>query len=192
MEQIIRVYKSAFAEKPWDEYRKCTQCGINYGIEEAEQVYASLETAACKKCDKGLFGNFSEFWSSEEITGDLESALKKESPIVLVAETGSIAGFTWGYKLPSWQFPFIEGKIAQPTVYMDEMAVAGNERRQGIGLALGNKFLEEVASRGFRSSLLRTDINNPASMGLFGKLGYRNVGIFDPGYPSRVYMEVQL
>lgn len=192
MEQIIRVYKSAFAEKPWDEYRKCRQCGVNYGIEEAEQVYATLESAACKKCDKGLLDNFCEFWSSEEITSDLESALKKESPIALVAEAGSIAGFTWGYKLPGGQFPFLEGKIEEPIVYMDEMAVAGNERKKGIGFALGKKFLEEVARRGFQYSLLRTDINNPASMGLFGKLGYRKVGIFDPDYPSRVYMEAKI
>ena len=40
---------------------------------------------------RGFFGNFSEgFWSSEEITGDLESRSKKESPIVYVAETGSM------------------------------------------------------------------------------------------------------
>ena len=154
-------------------------------------MYASLETAACKKCDKGLFGNFSEFWSSEEITGDLESALKKESPIVLVAETALLPDLHGATNCQAGNFHLLKGKL-HSLLYMDEMAVAGNERRQGIGLALGNKFLEEVASRGFRSSLLRTDINNPASMGLFGKLGYRNVGIFDPGYPSRVYMEVQL
>lgn len=186
------MYKSAFAEKPWDEYLKCTQCGINYGIEESEQVYAKLESAACKKCGKGLFGNFCEFWSSKDITNDLESALKKESPIVLVAEIGFIMGFTWGYKLPKGQFPFLEERIVQPAVYMDEMAVAGNERKKGIGFALGNKFLETVVRSGFQSSLLRTDINNSASMGLFGKLGYRKLGIFDPDYPSRVYMEVKL
>ncbi|HII16075.1 MAG TPA: GNAT family N-acetyltransferase [Nanoarchaeota archaeon] len=192
MEQIIRVYKSAFAETPWDEYRKCSQCGANYGIEEAKQVYAAIETAICKKCGRGLWRNFCEFWSAEEIITDLESALKKESPVALVAEAGPIAGFTWGYNLPQGQFPFLEGKIAQPTIYMGEMAVGGNARKKGIGFSLGKKFLDEIAARGFRFSVVRTDINNPASMGLFEKLGYRKTGIFDPDYPSRVYMEARL
>lgn len=75
---------------------------------------------------------------------------------------------------------------------MDEMAVAGNARKKGIGLSLGKRFLDEAVSRGFRFSLVRTDVNNPASMGLFGKLGYRELGIFDPDYPGRVYMEARL
>ena len=135
------MYKSAFAEKPWDEYRKCVQCGANYGIEESGKIYASLETALCRKCGNRLSGNFCEFWGSEEIRSDLESALKKESPLALVAETDSIAGFTWGYRLPSGQFPFLEDRIAQPIVYMDEMAVGSSERKKALGLHWEINFL---------------------------------------------------
>lgn len=37
LQQLIEVYKSAFAEAPWDEFRKCIACGINYGKKEVVQ-----------------------------------------------------------------------------------------------------------------------------------------------------------
>jgi ribosomal protein S18 acetylase RimI-like enzyme len=33
-EQLVEVYKSAFAEEPWNEYMKCKVCGVNYGKNE--------------------------------------------------------------------------------------------------------------------------------------------------------------
>jgi len=78
--QLIGLYQSAFSEPPWDEYRKCIKCGINYGINEVKTAGDS-----CKQCNEAL--ELVEFWSSEEIKGDLEFALSQPEPLVLVAQT---------------------------------------------------------------------------------------------------------
>jgi ribosomal protein S18 acetylase RimI-like enzyme len=33
-DSVIQLYKEVFAEPPWNEYRKCKRCGINYSIDE--------------------------------------------------------------------------------------------------------------------------------------------------------------
>lgn len=148
LEQLIGVYKSAFAEPPWN-----------------------------------------EVWTSEQVIEDLELAFSQEIPIVLVAETqGRLTGFTWGYKIPLEEFPFLKGKVSEQTSYMDEIAVRGGERRRGVGQILGKTYIEKVISQGIEQVILRTDIWNTASMALFRKLGFRNTQVFDPEYGDRIYL----
>ncbi|MBW3002660.1 GNAT family N-acetyltransferase [Candidatus Woesearchaeota archaeon] len=184
IEQIIAVYKSAFAEPPWDEFKKCSACEVEYGIKESERA-----GNACKKCDSPL--ELVDFWSSEEIIQDLEFALSQPNQLVLVAENSNgIAGFTWGYRLPFEKFPFLEGKINPSTLYIDEIAVRGDKRLRGVGTRLGQAFLESAKAQSLEEATLRTDERNPASIALFRKLGFREMRIYDPEFPSRVYMRV--
>ena len=183
IDQVIAVYKSAFAEPPWDEFKKCSACNTGYGIKESERA-----EDACKKCDSPL--ELVDFWSSEEIIQDLEFALSQQNKLVLVAENNArIAGFTWGYKLPFEKFPFLEGKISPSTLYMDEIAVRGDKRLKGVGTRLGEAFLDSAKAQGLEEAILRTDERNPASIALFRKLGFREIGIKDPEFPSRTYMK---
>lgn len=39
LEGVIRVYKDAFAEPPWNEFRKCGECGKGYGKDEITISY---------------------------------------------------------------------------------------------------------------------------------------------------------
>lgn len=184
VQQIIAVYKSAFAEPPWDEFKKCSACNVGYGIKESERA-----GDACKKCNSLL--ELVDFWSSEEIIQDLEFALSQPNTVVLVAENSrGIAGFTWGYRLPFEKFPFLKGKIGPSTLYMDEMAVQGNKRLRGVGTRLGQAFLDAAKAQGLEEATLRTDERNPASIALFKKLGFRKMNTYDPEFPSRVYMKV--
>ena len=185
LKQLIGVYQSAFAEKPWDEYRKCVSCGVNYGIEESVEAGKS-----CKKCSKPL--NLVEFWSETEIIKDLELALSQRDPIILVGEDKSqLVGFTWGYRLPIEKFPFLKGKVLQNCSYMDEIAVRGNLRKNGLGQALGKAYLERAQSQNMDQVVLRTDERNEASMALFKKLGFwgfKQPRLYDPQYPNRLYL----
>ena len=192
--QLVKVYKSAFAERPWNEYMKCSSCGVNYGKRELQ-----MPRRSCKKCDNLLV--LREFWSFQEIEEDLESGRSQRNPIVLVADKGKeLAGFTWGYQLPLEKFPFLAGKVPKETNYMDEIAVTGSKREKGIGTALGLSYLELAQKQRMLEVVLRTDERNEASMGLFKKLGFMSIpdaesargNIYDPNYSDRIYLRRRL
>jgi len=184
--QLIKVYQSAFAEPPWDEFKKCSLCGINYGIIETKRL-----PNTCKKCSTPL--KLEEFWSSEDVRKDLDFARLQEDCVVLVAELDrKISGFTWGYKIPLEKFPFLRDYISNKTNYMDEIAVAGDFRRKGIGKILGEKYIEYCKKINSAEIILRTDQRNISSMSLFKNLGFKNIGITDPEFSWRIYLRRKL
>ncbi len=108
-----------------------------------------------------------------------------------------VLGFTWGYDLPIEKFPFLEGKISKMTNYMDEIAVSRNSRLKGIGTLLGQSYLEYLKQQDYNECVLRTDERNNSSMTLFKKLGFipiinNNKSIYDPEYPTRIYLKNKL
>ena len=152
LSQLIEIYKSAFAEPPWN-----------------------------------------ETWSSEEIIKDLNFALSQEKNIILVAEQkDKLLGFAWGYKIPLEEFPFLKGQINSSSNYLDEIAVKGDQRNKKIGLMLGRTYLNFVEKQGLKEVILRTDINNKASLGLFKKLKFEELNIFDPKYDQRRYFSKKI
>jgi GNAT superfamily N-acetyltransferase len=190
LDQLIQVYKSAFAEPPWNEYMKCISCGIEYGRQEL-----NTRQEDCKKCNQPL--NLIEFWSDAEIVEDLEFALAQPNPVVLVAENSDgLAGMTWGYRLPLEKFPFLQGKVSAESSYMDEIAVRGDKRLKGIGTLLGRVYIEVVKQQRLSEVVLRTDERNASSMSLFGKLGFSGIvdyessrgQVYDPKFPNRIYL----
>ncbi len=180
---LVCVYQSAFAEPPWDEYKKCSSCQRGYGLD-------ALEMSSCVACGSRLV----DFWSASQVEGDLRDAQQQPNSFVLVAESGEkLVGFTWGYALPVVKFPFLAGRV-NDSIYMDEIAVSGTTRLGGIGTALGDVFLREVGRQGKDSAVLRTDERNTASMALFKRLGFRSIldgagrVVYDPEFASRIYL----
>ena len=53
------MYKSAFSEESWNEYKKCTSCKVNYGIKESDNPAEN-----CKKCGKPL--KLEDYWAEKE------------------------------------------------------------------------------------------------------------------------------
>ena len=182
---VIRIYQSAFAEPPWNEFKKCTLCGINYGIQEVNN-----RAENCKKCSCPLA--LVEFWSQSDIQNDLAFALSQPFYRVLVAESGGLSGFVWGYKLPLFKFPFLEDKVNENAHYMDEIAVHANARRQGIGKLLGVHYLESVKKTNIPEVILRTDYRNTSSVQLFSSLGFEKIGVVDPEFDYRIYFRRRL
>jgi GNAT superfamily N-acetyltransferase len=190
LDQLIQVYKSAFAEPPWNEYMKCVSCSVEYGRQEL-----NTRQEDCKKCNQPL--NLVEFWSDAEIVEDLGFALAQPDPIVLVAENSDgLAGMTWGYRIPFEKFPFLQGKVPAESSYMDEIAVRGDKRLKGVGTLLGRAYIEAVRQQGLSEIVLRTDERNASSMSLFGKLGLSGIAdsessrgkVYDPQFPNRIYL----
>ena len=133
---------------------------------------------------------WNEVWTKEQVVEDLTYAKAQKNSIILVAELHQkIVGFTWGYELPIDKFPFLK-KIVQATAnYMDEIAIDPTIRMNGVGKYLGTEYLKRAQNQ----VILRTDINNQASMNLFQSLGFTplqkdGTTIFDPVYPTRIYL----
>jgi len=38
MNEVINLYEEVFAEPPWNEFKKCKQCGVNYGKDEVKSI----------------------------------------------------------------------------------------------------------------------------------------------------------
>jgi GNAT superfamily N-acetyltransferase len=166
---------------------RCKGCGTGYGRKEINEW-----SGPCKGCD-GLL-DLEEFWSCDAISDDLAFARSRPDNLVLLAEAGcSIAGFVWGYALPLEKFQFLAGLVSDRANYMDDIAVRASMRGRGVGSALGAQYLKMLRNWDVAESILRTDRRNPASMGLFARLGYApllndGVPVLDPEYPERIYL----
>ncbi len=169
LQSVIELYKTAFAEPPWN-----------------------------------------ESWSTEAILGDLEMAQSQSNFIMVVAKVeGSVVGFAWGYDVPMEKFPFLNAAV--PSIlncsYMDEIAVDSAFRNKGVGRKLVDGYAQLVSSKpGYEARkalridevalgvVLRTDVNNVASMKLFCREGFAPVKdaegceMMDPEYPTRIYL----
>jgi ribosomal protein S18 acetylase RimI-like enzyme len=68
-------------------------------------------------------------------------------------------------------------------VYIYQIAVAPNATKQGIGAALLGKVSEDFAARAVTADVLIQPVDNPASMALFRKAGFAEIGTLAcPGF----------
>jgi len=211
LNDLVRLYQSAFAEPPWNEYKQCACCGVEYGrievrlIGEREQPLNDHEEPAgnCKKCSADMPANLRDFWTREKVEGDLGLALRNTNPIVLVAReisSDSPIGFTWGYRISFEHFPFLRQVLPENTLYIDEIAVAANQRRKGIGKSLGQELIRMATQNGLTTFATRTDERNDSSMALFEHLGFTGIPdakdsrgfLFDPAFQNRIYLRLKV
>lgn len=136
---------------------------------------------------------WNERWTDEEVKQDLEYAMSQRNPLVLVAtRRDAFLGFAWGYELPIEKFPFLQGIVNEKSMYIDDIAVDPNFRAQRVGRKLTLNFLYSSIDAEFDQVVLRTDETNKASMALFTSVGFSNLGVYDPQFPTRIYLKREL
>lgn len=136
---------------------------------------------------------WNERWAIKDVVKDITYARSQEHPIMLVAVSGdALVGFTWGYSLRPRDFPFLEGQLSARSMYVDEIAVCNEFRKQGLGTLLCTNLISMARDIGFEEVILRTDLRNNSSMKLFSSLGFRELGVSDPQYSSRIYLRKSL
>jgi ribosomal protein S18 acetylase RimI-like enzyme len=199
---IYNVYKPAFSEEPWNEYKKCSSCKVNYGIKESNN---SAEN--CKKCGKPL--RLEDYWTEKDVNEDINYAKSKEWNSILVADSGGeILGFTWAYNISiEKDMNFLKGAqnidSSKKIIYVDEVATAANSRGKGVATELEKKLFSKAENAGFGYVILRTDEKNTAAINLYKKLGFERLlyGVsenngskyaYDPEFNSRVYLVKKL
>ncbi|MCW1295311.1 MAG: GNAT family N-acetyltransferase [Candidatus Parvarchaeota archaeon] len=199
---IYAVYKSAFSEEPWNEYKKCSLCKVNYGIKESDNPAEN-----CKKCGKPL--KLEDYWTEKDVNEDINYAKSKEWNSVLVADSSNeILGFTWAYKVNlEKDMSFLKKAqnidCSKKIIYVDEVATAANSRGKGVATELEKKLFSRAENAGFEYVILRTDERNTAAMNLYRKLGFEKLryGVsetntnryaYDPEFNSRIYLVKKL
>lgn len=163
-----------------------------YDLEDLDKVVSLYKEAFAEP-------PWCESWTTEEVVKDVEYALSQPQPIMLVGEEcGNVVGFTWGYKIPMDNFPFLERLVQENASYMDEIAVGKNARKRSVGTDLGKAYIQIARSLSCREVVLRTDQRNSASMALFRRLGFSPVTdlaqklVYDPEYKERIYLRMYL
>ena len=112
--------------------------------------------------------SFSDPWTEETI----RSTLALERMRVLVAEERGDEGRDGVRRLAGYVVALIvgdEGEIA-------DLAVAPNSRRRGLGRALIDRMLAELAGLGVRSLYLEVRESNHAARTLYDSRGFRLIG----------------
>jgi ribosomal-protein-alanine N-acetyltransferase len=86
---------------------------------------------------------------------------------------------------------FIAARFAADEVHINNVAVRHDFRRRGMGGALLNRVLREGARKGARKAILEVRAGNTAAQALYGRYGFRRVGLrrdyyTDPGEDALV------
>lgn len=198
LEQVIEIYRSGFAEPPWNEYMKCSSCGIEYGEAEVGAIEKE-DDVHCKNCDEPL--ELEEFWSRKTVKEELEFALAQADSVVLVAEDkDGLAGILWGYRASFEKYPFMKGKVREDANYWDTVAVKRDKRGGGLATLLGKNYLERAKQLGVSQVVGRIREEVEQTHLLVRKFGFstipeqRDAGkrVYDPSYHNNLYITKDL
>jgi len=138
-----------------------------------------------------------DFWTKEKVVSDFDQQMSYDGAIGFIAiEEEEVIGFVWGYLVDkekmraicgnqSLDFHFSKG---EKIFYIDELGVAKNKRKVGIGSALTFFLIREVKLQGIRKILVRTDKQAVEARKLYRKFGFRELlSVRDAHHPERSY-----
>ena len=179
-EKIIDCYESVFMGEPWNEWKKCTDCGINYGLDEFKEMVGSTTNVNlnCKNddCSSEVLETDSFYKGGDQLGQKILSAARREEGLLdltayVVSERACaedrLVGFLWGYKFPSNDSPSVMFSKAQDmlvsngfdlntTLYLAETGVVPGYRGQGIGQSLLSEMKYQMVSQGLTGMVMRT------------------------------------
>jgi len=138
------------------------------------------------------------FWTVAQVIEDINKEMKRLNALGFLALTrfGNVVGFTWGYEVSKKDMAIISGTNALDYLfggekrffYIDELGVARNFRREGIGRRLSEHIIASDHNHAnIRHIILRTDVQAKAARNLYSKLGFKDLEIEDKEHPDRTY-----
>ena len=116
-----------------------------------------------------LFDDYRQFYGQPECLDSsrafMSDRLQSTDSVVLVAETGRLAGF-------SQLYPIFSSVSAQRVYLLNDLFVASDFRRLGVGKLLLNASRDFAAEAGALRLELATEHDNHAAQRLYESLGY--------------------
>jgi len=145
------------------------------------------------------------FWVPEQVVEDIVSQINKSDSKFFLACSPAfphpeVIGFTWGYRVTVEEMQkicasdqlnilFSDGKAV---FYIDELGVALNYRKKGVGKKLSILLLNSLNPGKIHRVTLRTDIAAVAARTLYTKIGFKELSTRDANYPDRTYWVKEL
>jgi len=191
LEELVDCYREVFGEEPWNEWKKCSICGIKWGIGERE----TLAVLNSEHCGVPVV----DFWPRDVVKKDIFHEINPDASCWLTVEIDSnvpkkkVVGFCWGYpvgleelekklSLPGLRksvirkFGNMDGKIA----YQDELGLIGSYRGRKIAKKMFALRLKDFLSQNLEVGLIRTKTNPPTVTYLwFIRIGYEVVAEYN-------------
>jgi ribosomal protein S18 acetylase RimI-like enzyme len=96
---------------------------------------------------------------------------RRESIVFLAFRNGNAAGFVQLY-------PSFSSGAMRPIFILNDLFVASDGRRQGIGSALLQTAISYAKSNGAARLVLSTEISNATAQSLYEKLGWKRDAVF--------------
>jgi len=113
------------------------------------------------------FGEAQAYCGNQPAAGYLRQALASDTFIALAAlKNGEVAGGLAAYELPKFEQERSE-------IYIYDLAVAADHRREGIATALIRKLQQLAAARAAYVIFVQADVGDAAAIALYSKLGVR-------------------
>lgn len=151
---IAKAYQQTFAGYPWFEGYKCPMCQEGFSL-----VHTGKICTKCSTPEKQVL--LADYWPTDTIISDFNKEMAKPGAICVVAKVDKeIIGFTWGYNVLC--SPELDDHLDAPNLhkrhdgeyfYLDEVAVAPDYQKNGIGRKLVARIIGEQSQK---QILLRT------------------------------------
>ena len=142
-------------------------------------------------------------WKANEVLADMRRELEKPGAEGFIAfyRPAIVAGFTWGYPVSPKELRDIAGNEKldflfnngeNRVFYIDELGVASEYRRRGIGKKLSSLLIVAAKSQNLSVAILRTDEKAVAARNLYADIGFKELTARDERYPERTYWTMKL
>lgn len=157
---IAKAYQQTFAGYPWFEGYKCPVCGDGFPLTHTEKTCAKCSTSEKRQV------LLVDYWPTSTIISDFKNEMTKPGAICVIAKVDKqIIGFTWGYNVVSnpeldkhLDAHGLHKIVSGESFYPDEVAVAPDYQKKGIGKKLITKILSEQMNE---QVILRTKEEGP-------------------------------
>jgi len=189
--QLVECYRDVFADGPWHEWLKCSQCQKYWGMKDR----GFLASNKFCHCNTPLV----DFWPREQVVCDLHHEITPEASCWLALGNVSVVGFCWGYPITITNLEAklgisfstrLEHEATEPVAYQDEVGVLSVYRGRKIAKAMVARRLDDFLAQGLKVGIVRTRQSpEPSETFLWytNKLGYRILANY-PGEDGRVVL----
>jgi ribosomal protein S18 acetylase RimI-like enzyme len=160
---LIACYRHVFAESPWNEWKRCTECGKKWGIDAVLELY-SLNYMHCGVA-------VVDYWPVEEVERDIkiEVAETENSSAWLLQDGDKVVGFIWGYPMIT---RYLRAKLNLASVqdivhnkfktirvaYLDDVGVYAEYRGRGLARILYDLWIKDMLGAGDNVVVARTQV----------------------------------
>ncbi len=184
--QIVSCYRDVFASPPWNEWKKCEECGQKWGILSRDE----LNAANHEHCGKQVV----DYWPSDVVMAEISRDLQDKETSCWLAMTGfgQVVGFIWGYPITPED---LAQKLGRPDLasnlierfgdhervaYQDEMGVLEAYRSRKIGKELARMRLKDFKQQGLKVGVVRTKTIPPTvTYNWYTRDGFETVSSYD-------------